>query len=138
MFQKIRYLLFFLSVILISFGGGSCSKKVFPSGLEGNLMGYHGNFKREQKKRERVARRANRKTKRLERKANKPQLKRKKQADKIQKKLVKRHKSKQPPEVQARMKQNERETKRNYASRKSFKEKLMFWKRNKCKANGLR
>lgn len=96
-------------------------------------MGNQGGFKREQKKRERVARRAKRKALRLERKANRPQLKRKAEAKKVQKKMIRHHKENQHPDVQARMKQNERETRRNYASQKSLKEKLMFWKRNKCK-----
>ncbi len=133
MIRKFRLPLFFLSLILINFGTVSCAKKIYPSGLEGNLMGNQGGFKREQKKRERVARRAKRKALRLERKANRPQLKRKAEAKKVQKKMIRHHKENQHPDVQARMKQNERETRRNYASQKSLKEKLMFWKRNKCK-----
>lgn len=131
--QKFRLPFFFLLLILINFGGVSCAKKIYPSGLEGNLIGNQGDFKREQIKRERTARRAKRKTLRLERRAKRPQVKRKAEAKRVEKKMIRRHKENQHPDVQVRMKQNERETRRYYASQKSFKEKLMFWKRNKCK-----
>lgn len=133
MFQKFRQLFFFLLLILISFGSNSCAKKVYPSGLEGNLMGDQRNFKRDQNKRERIARREKRKTIRFEQKAKRPQVKLKAEAKRIEKKMILRHMEKQHPEVQVRMKQNELQTRRNYASRKSFKKRLMFWKRNKCK-----
>lgn len=133
MIRKFRFSFFFLSLILINFGGVSCAKKIYPSGLEGNLMGSQAGFKREQTRRERVARRAKRKTLKLERKAKRPQVKREAEAKRVEKKMIRRHKENQHPDVQARMKQNERETRRNYASQKSLKEKLMFWKRNKCK-----
>jgi len=130
--KKIRAFFFFVLLIMISFGGGSCGKKMYPSGLEWDLMNYQGNFKREQQKRKRIARKNDRKMRREERKELKPILAMEKQWEKERKVRIKAHFDMQEPHVQARMKQNVKETRNKYPSRKSFKEKLVFWKKNKC------
>lgn len=131
-FKKIRTFFFFVLLIMISFGGGSCGKKVYPSGLEWDLMNYQGNFKREQNKRKRIARKNDRKMRREDKKEMKPILALEKQWEKERQLKIKEHLARQEPHVQARMKQNLRETKKKYPSRKSLKEKLVFWKKNKC------
>jgi hypothetical protein len=124
---------FCIFVILASlvFSLGSCNRKVYPSGLEGNLLGTQKNFKREVRQRERMARKAERRTARLERKALRPQAKEKRRAEKGSKQAVENHIKKQHPDVQARMKENQRYTKQRYASRKTFWERVQFWKKNK-------
>jgi hypothetical protein len=110
----------------------SCSQKIYPSGIEGNLFGYQKNFQREQQKRKVEAKRANRKTVRLKRQAMKP-LKKKEKEDELQrKKLYAEHVARQDPHVQERMKQNLKETQKKYPSKNTLCKKLVFWKKNKC------
>ncbi len=133
LFGKLRGVCFVLFLILINFGGGSCGKKIYPSGLEGDLMGYKSNFQREQRKRQRIARRADRKQDRLKRKAARPQKWEEFRQKQKHKRLVREHMRMQDDHVQARMKRNQRETNRKYRSKKSWKERLFFWRNRKCK-----
>ncbi len=123
----------FVLFVILAGGLGSCNKKIYPSGLEGNLLGKQQNYRQEVRRRERVSKRTNREHARLERKANKPMLKAKKKAEEEQKRLIKNHFTKQHPDVQARMKANEKYTRRNNPPTKSFVQKLKFWKKNSCK-----
>lgn len=132
-FGKLRRFYFFLFLILISFGGGSCGKKIYPSGLEGDLMGYKGNFQREQRKRQRVAKRADRKRNRLTKRATRPKRKAELKQKREHRRLVREHVRKQDDHVQDRMKRNLRETNKYYRSKKSWKERLFFWRNRKCK-----
>jgi hypothetical protein len=125
-FRKIRTFSFLILSIMITFGGVSCGKKIYPSGLEGNLHGQKGNFKREQQKRKFTAFKARVKHNWDERKADRPIAKQKKLADKELEKFKKRHLNQQHPDVQARMKENFRNTKRSYASKKCFLGNLVF------------
>jgi hypothetical protein len=110
----------------------SCSQKIYPSGLEGDLFSYQKNFQRKQQKRKAEAKRANRKTARLKRQAMKP-LKKKEKEDELQrKKLYAEHFERQDPHVQERMKQNLKETKKKYPSKNTLCKKLVFWEKNKC------
>jgi hypothetical protein len=118
---------------LITFGGGSCGKKMYPSGLEIDLLGYNKKSNREQLKRKAIAQSSERKQNKSNRKRNKLVVKEQKIADKELKDFKQAHFNRQHPDVQARMKQNFRETERSYASRKSFKDKFAFWQKNKCK-----
>lgn len=130
--KKIRAFCFFFLILLISFGGVSCSKVVYPSGLEGNLMGYQSNYESEQQRRIQVANRSENEFRKQERKDKKPILKEQKQKEKERKKFIKDHIARQEEHVQARMKQNFRKTKKYYSSQKSLLEKLVFWKKNNC------
>ncbi|PKP39246.1 MAG: hypothetical protein CVT98_02540 [Bacteroidetes bacterium HGW-Bacteroidetes-15] len=130
--KKIKPYCYFVLLIMISFGGGSCGKQVYPSGLEGNLLGYNRYYESEQQKRLQIARKFDSELNQKAKKENKPLLKEAKQFEKEKEKFVKDHMARQEPHVQARMKQNLKETKKYYSSQKSFKEKLVFWKKNKC------
>ncbi len=126
---------FFLIILILLtpiVGFISCGPKVYPSGLEGNLLGYQGNFNRERKKRKREARRNDRKIARVERKEKRPELKKQKEIHRYRKEIIASHIAKQEPHVQKRMKQNLRETEKKYRSQRSVKEKVLFWKKNKC------
>jgi hypothetical protein len=131
-YRKIRTFCFLVLFILITFGGGSCGKKMYPSGLEVDLLGYNKKSTREQWKRKQIAHRTDRRQDKSIRKGKKLILKEKKLKDKELKVFKEEHFNRQHPDVQARMKQNFRDTKRNYASRKSFKDKFAFWQKNKC------
>lgn len=121
----------FVILASIAISLGSCTRKVYPSGLEGNLLGTQKNYKREVRQRERMARKAERQTARLERKALHPQAKEKRRAERANKKAVDNHIKNQHPDVQARMKENQRFTKRRYASSKTFWKRVQFWKKSK-------
>jgi hypothetical protein len=129
---KIRAFCFFFLILLISFGGVSCSKGVYPSGLEGNLLGYQKNYKSEQQRRIHVANKSGKEYRKQVRKDKKPIHKEEKQKQKDRQKFIKEHIARQEEHVQARMKQNIRETKKYYSSQKSLMEKFVFWKKNKC------
>ncbi len=126
--QKKWSYLFVLVLALVNFGVSSCSQKVYPSGLEGNLTGSKVNFKKEQRDRQRIARKTKRKTLRLEQKALKPHEKRKAEARKAQAKFVVENKKKQHPEVQERMKRNEKETRRKYSKLRAEQKKVKWSK----------
>lgn len=130
------FYIFVLFVILTS-TFQSCGKKYYPSGLEGNLIGNKRRYEQVLRQRERVAKKSNRERASLERKANRPKIRAKRKEERVHKKLVQEHINKQAPQVQARMKENQKFTKRNYSSRKSFKEKILFWKK-KTHNNGFR
>lgn len=131
--KKTKAFCIFVLFVILSGGFGSCSKKIYPSGIEGNLLVKQQNYRQDVRRRERISRRANREHDRVERKASKPQLKAKKKAEKEQKKLIKNHIAKQHPDVQARMKANEKFTRRNNPPTKSFVQKIKFWKNNSPK-----
>lgn len=124
-----------ISILLIgicSLGNISCSPKIYPSGIEGNLFGYERNFNREQRVRKRASRRMNRQMARAKREENRPIRQREKELERLQKELYKEHFLRQDPHVQKRMKQNLRETKKKYPSKNTLSKKLVFWKKNKC------
>lgn len=129
--KSIRTFRIFVILVLLTLSLGSCNRKTLPSGVEGNLWGTNRNFKKEVRQRERLARRADRKTARLERKARRPQEKEKRRAAKAHSKAVEQHINKQHPDVKARMKENQKFTKQRYATKKSFWDRLMFWKKTK-------
>ena len=131
-FGKVRFFCILFSFLLVGLGESSCGKKIFPSGLEGNLEGNQREFARNERKRKRTARRANRKTARLERKAQRPMVKQKKKSLFAQKKMQEEHVNKQTPEVQERMKQNRKDDKKRNKPNKTFWQRLMFWKKSSC------
>lgn len=132
-FKKTKAFCIFVLFVILAGGFGSCSKKVYPSGIEGNLLVKQQNYRQDERRRERLSRKANREHSRLERKASKPLLKAKKKAKKEQKRLIRNHIAKQHPDVQARMKANEKFTRRNNPPTKSFVQKIKFWKNNSHK-----
>lgn len=129
---KIRSIYFFLLLIIVSFGNGSCGKKVYPSGLEGNLLAFQKNYNREQQQRRRVARSSDRKYQRELRRERREYLQEVKQFEKERERFVENHFDRQEPHVQERMKKSIKETKKYYSSQRSLKDKLVFWKKNKC------
>jgi hypothetical protein len=124
---------FYLTLLLaFCFCGLSCSKEIYPSGLEGNLLGYQGSFKREQQRRARVARKAKRQSNRIESKAQRESINRQKRYEREREKFFKEHLKRQDSHVQARMKDNLRETKKNNRPVRSQCKKIVFWKKNRC------
>jgi hypothetical protein len=132
-FGRLRFI--FILSLFIAFITSSCGPKIFPSGLEGNLSGNQKEFARNEKKRKRIAKRANRRTARLEKKAKAPSVKKKKESIKTEEKQRQAHINKQTPEVQERMKQNLKEDNKRNKPNKTFWQRLMFWKKSKC-SNG--
>jgi hypothetical protein len=110
---------------------------MYPSGLEGNLLYNRGSYKVDLKKRERIAKKAQREHNRLVKKVSRPEKRRLRKERKDLDRLLKSHVDKQHVDVQKRMKANQRYTERNYSSRKTLKQKLLYiFKQNKCK-NGI-
>ncbi len=131
-FLRLKYLVALLFLVAIGIGSSSCSKKTYPSGIEGNLWGGKNSYKKEQKQRERIAKREKKRTLALEKKAKKPQEKRKADSEKAVKRFKKEHRAKQHADVQSRMKENERETRRLYREQnKQTRKKSIFRKRKK-------
>lgn len=131
-FGKVRFICILFSFLWVGLGNSSCGKKIYPSGLEGNLVGNQKEFSRNERKRKREARRANRKTARLERKANSSIKKQKKKSLTAQKRMQREHINKQTPEVQERMKQNQKDDRKRNKPNKTFWQRLMFWKKSSC------
>lgn len=129
---KIKPLSFLFLLILVSFAVESCGKKIYPSGLEGNLLEYQKNYNQQQRKRDKIARVSDRKYRRELRQERRPYVKEAKRFDKERKEFVKDHIARQEPHVQERMKRNFNETKKYYSSQRTLKDKLVFWKKNKC------
>lgn len=129
---KIKQLSFLFLLIIASFGLESCGKRIYPSGLEGNLFEYQKDYNQQQRKRNRIARSSNRQYQREFRKERKPYVKEAKRLEKEREKFIKEHIARQEPHVQERMKSNFRETKKYYSSQRTLKDKLVFWKKNKC------
>ncbi|HNV80852.1 MAG TPA: hypothetical protein PKH45_03290 [Tenuifilaceae bacterium] len=128
---------FFMVIATLAVASASCSPKVYPSGLEGNLFGYQKNFQREQLKRKFEATRNNIKMARQKRKAMRPLKAQAHAEEKMRKQLYAEHIAKQEPHVQMRMKQNLKETEKKYPSKNTLRKKLLFWKKNSC-PNGFR
>lgn len=121
--SEIRIGFVILVVLLFTFGMNSCSPKVYPSGTEGYLMGEIPWFPREQRQRNWAAYLNDRQSHRLERKEYKEYERRKAEALKLEKNFIAQHKKKQHPEVQVRMKENERETQKRYANQRAKQNK---------------
>lgn len=129
--REIRVGFVILVVIFTTFGVSSCSPKLYPSGVEGYLMGEVPWFPGEQRERNWTAYLNDRQIHRAERREYKEYERRKAEALKIEKNFIAQHKKKQHPEVQERMKENEKETQKRYGDLRATQKKAKRGKKSK-------
>lgn len=122
----------FLPVVACAVMLASCSPKIYPSGLEGNLFDNQKGFRRVQFQRKMEAKKNDRQMAKMKREEQKPLKKSAKEEEMLRKKLYAEHFARQELHVQMRMKQNLKETEKKYPPRNTFWKKLVFWKKNSC------
>lgn len=119
-----------ISVFLIIFSTSCSSQQVVPKPIE-TPFNVSKSYKRLERKRVRIARKAKRKNDRLYRKAQRPQERVERQAEKAREKLRREHVSKQTPEVRKRMKESLKVAERNNSEKRHS-----FWAKKLKRGKG--
>lgn len=129
-YRNIKGLCIFVILIFALTSFESCGPKIYPSGMEYDLMGYKSNSKKIRRKRERESQREVKAKEKLTCQVQKNVNRAKTKAEKERSLLLKKNIEMQAPHVQKRIAENQRRTERFYASLRNKKRKFtLFGKR---------
>lgn len=130
-----------LLIVSIAVPFESCRKQVAPTPVQGVPGLSKRDYKRKERERRRLAAQGAKETERLNRKANRNLERARGGALKERERLKQEHIKRQTPEAQKRMQESQREADNwNEGNRrkKSFWERVLFWKKKKYKPHGSR
>ena len=132
-YKKVLLLLLIISFTTINEG---CHKKIYPTSYPDKPGIFPITFPKKEYRFRRNHNYENKKLNRIEKKINRKSERAKRDALKSQEEGRKQHINRQAPKVQERMKKSLEQSEKT-RTRKSFWERLLFWKRPKSKEKKL-